>query len=111
MKAALYDDNFTVCYFVYQTVLAIDAARPTAREIVFQRFGLSDTGERGVLDGFKQRAYAGYDGRAGLFPIFEVAGGAFCEAYFQSSTSTVWPSAASFRLWAKAARLAAVEVR
>ncbi len=98
MKAALYDGNFTVGNLVYQTVLAVDAARPTAREIVFQWFGLSDTGERGVLDGFKQGAYAGNDGRAGLFPIFKVTDGAFRESYFQSSTSTVRPSAASFRL-------------
>lgn len=111
MKPALNHHDFVAFDAVHQAVFFVDAPRPKAGEVVFQCFGFADAGEGRGLNGIDQ-GLDSLDGFGiGLFPICQVARGAFGKAQFQRSTSTVLPSLASRTPCASAARLAAVEVR
>lgn len=54
MVAAGEDSDFFVGYLIDDPVFLIYAARPTAFEFVFERFGFADAGERLAPDFFYQ---------------------------------------------------------
>ncbi len=54
MKTTRENSDFVVCYLIYDAVFLIYAARPTAFEFVFKRFGFADADKRFALDFFYQ---------------------------------------------------------
>jgi hypothetical protein len=69
VKAAGGNAQAVFAGFVHQPVFLIDAPRPIATQVAFQRFGLTRASERGSLAFFQQRVDFAENGPVGFLPV------------------------------------------